>query len=70
MFVSAEVKAVPYSVAVNALRHVVESYASEELVKSFEQHEVWQKIQDEDKYWQGYIALARLVSVSVAFLLL
>jgi len=70
VFVSAELKAVPYSVAVSALRHVVESYAGEELVKSLEQHEVWQKIQDEDKYWQGYIALARLVSVIIVILLL
>jgi len=48
-------------VAVNALRHVVESNLTEELVKTLEQQEVWQKVQDDEKYWQGYIILARSV---------
>jgi len=61
MFASSEVKVVPCSVAVNALQRVVEFNASEELVKALEQQEVWQKVQDEVKYWQGYIVLARLV---------
>lgn len=47
--------------AVNALRHVVESNLTEELVKTLEQQEVWQKVQDDEKYWQGYIILARSV---------
>ena len=60
---------VPCSVAVNALRHVVESNAADELVKSLEQQEVWQKVQDDEKYWQGYIVLARLVLAHLAILL-
>jgi len=70
MFVSAEVKAVPSSVAVNALQRVVESHAGDELVKSLEQQEVWKKIDDEEKHWQGYIILARLVSLRLAISLL
>ena len=65
---SAEVKAEPSSVAMNALRHVVESNAGEELVKLLEQHDVWQKIPDEEKYWEGYIVLARLVSLRILLL--
>ena len=61
MFASTEVRVVPCAVAVNALRHVVESSASEEQTKSLEQQEVWQKIQDDEKYWQGYVILARYV---------
>jgi len=55
-------------VAVNALQHVVESNASEELVNSLAEQEVWQKVQDEEKYWQGYIVLARLVLANFAHL--
>jgi len=69
MFASSEVKVVPSSVAVDALRHVVESGASDELVNALEQQEVWQKVQDDEKYWQGYILLARLVLASCAFLI-
>jgi len=58
---------VPCSAAVDALRRVVEFGADEELSKSLEQQEVWQKVKDEEKYWQGYIVLARLVLVIVAF---
>ena len=68
MFASTEVKVVPCSVAVNALQHVVESNASEELVNSLAEQEVWQKVQDEEKYWQGYIVLARLVLANFAHL--
>ena len=69
MFASSEVKVVPSSVAVDALRHVVESSASDELVNALEQQEVWQKVQDDEKYWQGYILLARLVLASCGFLI-
>ena len=69
MFASSEVKVVPSSVAVDALRHVVESSASDELVNALEQQEVWQKVQDDEKYWQGYIVLARLVLASCDFLI-
>ena len=61
MFTSSEAKVVPSSVAVTALQHVIESCASEELVKALEQQEVWQQVQDDEKYWLGYIMLARLV---------
>jgi len=59
VFSSAELRAEPSSVAVNALRHVVESNAGDELVRSLEQQDVWQRIRDDEKYWQGYIILAR-----------
>jgi len=68
MFSSSEVKVVPSSVAVNALRHVIEFSASEELVKELEQQEVWQQVQDDEKYWKGYIVLARSVLASCCFL--
>ena len=55
--------------AVDALRHIVESGASDELVNALEQQEVWQKVQDDEKYWQGYIVLARLVLASCDFLI-
>lgn len=64
MFASSELKVVPSSVAVNALRRVIESSVTEEFVRSLEEQEIWQKILDDEKYWQGYIVLARLVSAS------
>jgi len=70
VFTSTELKAEPSSVAVNALRHIVESNADDELVKSLEQQDVWQKIRDEEKYWQGYIILARSVADVLAIFLL
>ena len=70
MFLSNEAKVVPCTVAVNALRHVIESNTTEELVRSLDQQEVWQRIQDEEKYWQGYIILARLVLANLTILLL
>jgi len=51
--------------AVNALRHVVESNSSEELVGSLQHEDVWQKLQDDENYWQGCIVLARLFLLAV-----
>jgi len=63
LFTSSEVKVVPCSVAADAMRHVIEFGANDELVRELQQQEVWQKVQVEEDYWHGYIVLARLIDM-------